>query len=182
MKVGYSRTSTTRQDYGLEDQNEKLNDFGCEKIFSEQVSSVSNNRTQFDQALDFVRSGDQLVVCKLDRLARSIRDLWNIIDLLEKKEVSLVVMDMNLDTSSATGRLMISLLGSISEFERSLLLERQRIGIEKAKSEGKFKGRQPTARNQNEKIVELHKKGLKPSEIAKELDVSTASVYRYRNG
>jgi len=73
-------------------------------------------------------------------------------------------------------------VGSISEFERSLLLERQRIGIERAKSEGKFKGRQPSARNQNEKIVELHQKGLKPSEIAKELDVSTASVYRYRNG
>ena len=94
----------------------------------------------------------------------------------------MVILDLNLDSSTATGRLMISLLGSISEFEISLLKERQAIGIARAKKEGKYKGRGVTVGRRSAEIVELHQAGYKPSEIAKRLKIGVASVYRYRNG
>ena len=146
MFIGYARTSTTQQKYSLEAQIESLNTAGCEKIFSEQVSAVSSDRDEFEAALEFVREGDTLVVSSLSRFARSIRDLTQQIDRLEAKNVSLKVLDIALDTDSATGKLMLNLLGSINQFERELLLSRQRVGIEKAKAAGKFK----SARQQHE--------------------------------
>ena len=181
MKYGYARTSTAKQDYGLEDQVEKLEAYGCAVIRKEQVSSVGK-RPEFEIILDFIQEGDSLVVTTLSRFARSIKDLWTHIELLEKKGASLVILDMNLDTSNPTGRLMISLIGSISQWEREILLERQRIGIAKAKDEGKYKGRADTARRKRGQIVELHQQGKKPYGIAKELDIGVASVYRYREG
>ncbi len=180
MFIGYARTSTTQQKYSLEAQIESLNAAGCEKIFSEQVSAVSSDRDEFEAALEFVREGDTLVVSSLSRFARSIRDLTQQLDRLEAKNVSLKVLDIALDTDSATGKLMLNLLGSISEFERSLLLERQAVGIAKAKAEGKFQGRKATARAKTDKIQEMLESGLKPAEVAKELNIGVASVYRYR--
>ena len=181
MKIGYARTSTAKQDYGLQGQVETLNEYGCEKIYEEQVSSVAS-RPVFEECVDYCREGDTLVVTSLSRFARSIKDLWTHIELLEKKGVSLVILDMNLETNTPTGRLMISLIGSISQWEREILLERQRVGIAKAKSEGKYRGRADTARRQKKLIMQLHSGGLKPSEIAKEVGCGVASVYRYRNG
>ena len=181
MFIGYARTSTTQQKYSLEAQIESLNTAGCEKIFSEQVSAVSTDRDEFEAALEFVREGDVLVVCKLDRFARSIRDLTKQIDRLQAKKVSLKILDIALDSSTSTGKLMLNLLGSISEFERSLLLERQRVGIEKARAEGKFKGRAATARAKTDQIQELLASGLKPAAVAKQLNIGVASVYRYRS-
>ena len=181
MKIGYARTSTAKQDYGLQGQVETLNEYGCEKIYEEQVSSVAS-RPVFEECVDYCRDGDTLVVTSLSRFARSIKDLWTHIELLEKKGVSLVILDMNLETNTPTGRLMISLIGSISQWEREILLERQRVGIAKAKSEGKYRGRADTARRQKKLIMQLYSDGLKPSEIAKEVGCGVASVYRYRNG
>ena len=181
MLVGYARTSTTQQKYSLEAQIESLNTAGCEKIFSEQVSAVSSDRDEFEAALEFVREGDTLVVSSLSRFARSIRDLTQQIDRLEAKNVSLKVLDIALDTDSATGKLMLNLLGSINQFERELLLSRQRVGIEKAKAAGKFKGRKATARAKTDKIQELLDSGMKPGAVAKELNIGVASVYRYRS-
>ena len=141
MLVGFARTSTTHQKYSLEAQIESLTALGCDKIFSEEVSAVASQRPQFDAAMEFVRDGDTLVVCSLSRFARSIRDLTKQVDLLEAKNVSLKILDMSLDTSSPTGKLLLNLLGCVSQFERELLLERQKVGIEKAKAAGKFKGR-----------------------------------------
>ena len=104
---------------------------GCEKIFSEQVSAVASQRPQFDAAMEFVRDGDTLVVSSLSRFARSIRDLTKQVDILEAKNVSLKVLDIALDTSTPTGKLMLNLLGSINQFERELLLSRQQVGIAK---------------------------------------------------
>ena len=179
MLVGYARTSTTQQKYSLEAQIESLNVAGCEKIFSEQVSAVSSDRDEFEAALEFVREGDVLVVCKLDRFARSIRDLTKQIDRLQAKNVSLKILDIALDTSTSTGKLMLNLLGSIAEFERELLLERQAAGIAKAKAEGKFKGRKPTAREKQPEIQRMRTEGMKPDAIAAELGISRMSVYRY---
>ena len=179
VKIGYARTSTVEQNYSLEHQIELLQNEGCEKIFSEQVSSIQK-RPEFERAVDFAREGDQLVITKLDRFARSITDLWKHIEFLKGKNVSIHILDLNLDTNSPTSRLQITLLGGIAQWEREMMLERQKIGIAKAKAEGKYKGRADTARRQSKKIRELHLEGLKPSRIAKELGIGVASVYRYR--
>ena len=179
MKIGYARTSTIEQNYSLEDQVERLNSQGCEKIFSEKVSSVQS-RPEFDKCMEFAREGDVVVITKLDRFARSITDLWKHITILEEKGASLQILDLNLDTSTPNGRLQITLLGGIAQWEREMMLERQKVGIAKAQQEGKYKGRVPTARRLGTEIQKLHREGLKPSQIAKELNVGVASVYRYR--
>ena len=177
MKVGYARTSTTEQIAGLEAQARDLKQAGCEKIFAEQVSSVGE-RAQLIAALDFIRERDTLVVTKLDRLARSIGHLSEITRTLESKKANLQVLAMGLDTSTATGRLMLNVIGSVAQFEREIMLERQREGIAKAKLEGKYKGRKATARAKAAVVRELHERGLGASEIARQARVGRASVYR----
>jgi len=180
MFIGYARTSTVEQKYGLNHQETILIDtVGCNKVFKEQVSSVGK-RPEFEKAIEFAREGDVFVVTKLDRFARSITDLWKNVEQLKAKGVELMIVDMNLDTSTPTGKLLLSLMGSIVEFEREILLERQRIGIAKAKSEGKYKGRKPKARNQAKEIQKLSAEGKRPKAIAEALGLSIPSVYRYR--
>ena len=179
MKIGYARTSTIEQNYSLEDQIERLDSQGCQKIFSEKVSSVSS-RPEFEKCIEFAREGDTVVITKLDRFARSITDLWRHITILEEKGASLHILDLNLDTSTPNGRLQITLLGGISQWEREMMLERQKVGIAKAQQDGKYKGRSPTVRRLREEIQKMHRDGLKPSKIAKELKIGVASVYRYR--
>jgi hypothetical protein len=124
----------------------ELRNAGCNKIFQEEVSSTVKARPQLEIALDYVRQGDIFLVTRLDRLARSVADLVNITERLKAKDVGLRILSMNLDTETPTGKLMMNLLGSIAEFERELMLERQKDGIARAKVEGKYKGRKPTAK------------------------------------
>ena len=177
MLVGYARTSTIEQSAGLYDQVERLNATGCEKLFTEQTSSVGQ-RQELLRAIEFVREGDVLIVTRLDRLARSVAHLCDLVKSLEAKKVALRILDMGLDTATPTGRLMLNLLGSIAQFEREVMLERQRVGIAKAKSEGKYKGRKPTAQLKASEIVRLRAAGISPSIIARQLGISRASVYR----
>jgi len=177
MLIGYARTSTLEQIAGFDAQISELTHLGCEKIFQEQVSSVSQ-RDELNTAIDFARDGDILVVTKLDRLARSISHLWKIIEGLESKGVGLRVLDLGIDTQSATGKLILTLLGGINQFEREMMLERQREGIAKAKAEGKYKGRKPTARAQSSKVLELRDGGASVKDITEQLTISRASVYR----
>jgi DNA invertase Pin-like site-specific DNA recombinase len=181
MLVGYARTSTTDQVAGLEAQERELHAVGCEKVFSEKISSIAK-RDQLEQALDYVREGDTFIVTKLDRLARSVGDLLNIVARLEAKKVSLRILAMSgtqpLDTSSATGKLMLAIIGAVGQAERETMLERQREGIAKAKREGRYKGRAPTARRQAAEIIKLKAEGVKPTEIAARLKIGRASVYR----
>lgn len=180
MIVGYARTSTFEQQAGLEAQERDLRAAGAGKLFSEQVSSVAA-RERLAAALDFVREGDVLMVCKPDRLARSTADLLGIVQRLEDRGVGLMVLSMGgqqLDTRSPTGKLMLTMLGAVAEFERALMLERQREGIAKAKEEGRYKGRKPTARNQAADVAALKAAGVTPTEIAKRLGMSRMSVYR----
>jgi DNA invertase Pin-like site-specific DNA recombinase len=184
MIVGYARTSTAEQEAGLEGQERDLKAAGCGKLFAEKVSSVAK-RDRLEAALDFVREGDVLMVCKPDRLARSTADLLGIVGRLEGKGVALVVLSMGgqpVDTRTATGKLMLTMLGAIAAFERDLMLERQREGIAKAKIEGKYRGRVPTALRQGEQARKLKADGLHPLEIAKRLKISRASVYRVLSG
>lgn len=177
MKIGYARTSTVEQVAGLEAQERDLRAAGAEKVFSERVSSLAK-RDQLEAVLDYCREGDILIVTKLDRLARSIDDLVSITSRLKTKGVTLHILAMNLDTSTPTGKLMLNLLGSIAQFERELMLERQREGIAKAKAEGKYKGRVPTAQRQAADVAKLKAEGLKAEEIADKLKISRASVFR----
>ena len=147
------------------------------KVFSEQTSAVGP-RKGLETALDYLREDDVLVVTKLDRLARSVADLCAIIEKIEQKGASLRILTMNLDTATPTGRLMVNVIGSVAQFEREIMLERQREGVQRAKREGKYKGRAPTARAKASEIVRLANDGMKREEIAKRLGVGVASVYR----
>jgi DNA invertase Pin-like site-specific DNA recombinase len=175
--IGYARTSTLDQAAGFEAQLRDLGAAGTEKVFQEQVSSVGT-RPQLDAALDFIREGDTMVVTRLDRLARSTAHLLQIVETIERKGAALRVLSLNLDTATATGRLMLTMLGAIAEFERKLMLERQREGIAKAKAAGKYKGRAPTARAKLDEIRALRSEGIGATEVARRLGIGRASVYR----
>jgi DNA invertase Pin-like site-specific DNA recombinase len=176
--IGYARTSTRGQEAGLAAQLVELKAAGCEKIYNEQVSSVAD-RGELAKALEYVREGDVFVVTKLDRLARSVAHLVEIHALLHRKRVALKILGMGVDTSTPTGRLFLNIVGSIAEFEREIMLERQRDGIDAAKAAGKFTGRQPTARRRAAEIQRLAAAGMSKPQIAKMLGVGVSSVYRY---
>ncbi|KLK90969.1 DNA invertase [Microvirga vignae] len=177
MIIGYARTSTTDQKAGLEAQERDLRAAGVERLYQEQTSATGP-RKALAEAIDYARHGDTLVVTKLDRLARSVAELVSITKQLEAKGASLRVLNLNLDTETPTGKLMLNMLGSIAQFERELMLERQREGIAKAKGEGKYKGRKPTARAKADEVMRLAETGLSREQIAKELGIGVASVYR----
>jgi DNA invertase Pin-like site-specific DNA recombinase len=177
MNVGYARTSSTEQQAGLEAQQRDLAAAGVERVFSEQTSSVGP-REALEEALDFIRRDDVLTVTKLDRLARSVRDLVQIVDRVERKGASLRILAMGLDTSTSAGRLMLNVFGAVAQFEREIMLERQREGISKAQREGKYRGRKPTAKAKADDVRRLAADGSKREDIAERLGIGVASVYR----
>ena len=179
MIVGYARTSTTDQTAGLDAQLAELGKHQAERIFSEMASAVAE-RKALEEALDFCREGDTFVVAKLDRLARSVMHLSQIVDRLQRKKVALRILNLNLDTTTPTGALMVNLLGSIAAFEREIMLERQRDGIAAAKKQGKYRGRAPTARRKAPQAIQLLAEGHSITEVARRLGISRASLYRIK--
>lgn len=181
--VGYARTSTTEQEAGLEAQLRDLQAAGCTKVFREQASSVSD-RAQLERALEYLRGGDTLVVCKVDRLARSTVGLWDVVKRLEAVDdggAGLRVLNLGgrtVDTKSASDKLILNVFAGFAQFEREMMLERQREGIAKAKIEGRYKGRKPTARAKADDAVRLFKAGRTVSQVAEELGIGRGSVYR----
>ena len=177
MLIGYARTSTVEQVAGFDAQVSALNSEGCERVFQEQVSSVAE-RAQLEEAIAFARSGDVFVVTRLDRLARNTQHLLEIVQRLEAKGVFLKVLNFGLDTSTPTGKLMLSMLGAVGQFEREIMLERQKEGVTKAKAEGKYKGRKPTAQAKKPEVLALVAGGATKEAVAKQLGIGVASVYR----
>jgi DNA invertase Pin-like site-specific DNA recombinase len=177
MLIGYARVSTVEQDAGFEAQERDLKAAGVQRMFSERTSAVGQ-RKALEEALDFAREGDAIVVTKLDRLARSVADLVRIVERLTKKGVGLRILAMGIDTATPTGKLVLNVLGAIGQFEREVMLERQREGIANAAAEGKYKGRKPTARAKSADIIKLAGEGMKREDIASRLNVGVASVYR----
>ena len=177
MLIGYARTSTLEQEAGLEAQVRDLAALGCERTYREQASSVGT-RPVLEAALDFAREGDTVVVTKLDRLARSVTHLGEIIAKLEAKGVALRIVNLGVDSATPTGRLMLNVLGGVAQFEREMMLERQREGIAKAKGEGRYKGRKPTARAKADEIKALSAEGLSMGAIATRLGIGKGSVHR----
>lgn len=180
MLIGYRRSSTTEQLAGYEAQEQQLLATGCTRVFGEMTSSIAQ-RNQLEAALEFVREGDTLCTCRLDRLARSTSDLLSIVDRLEAKGVGLRILDFGgseVDTKSATGKMLLTMFAAIAEFERTLMLERMKAGVAKAKAEGRYKGRAPTAQRKAPQVRELRATGLAARDIAAKLGMSRSSVYR----
>ncbi|MGN4981007.1 recombinase family protein [Aeromonas dhakensis] len=172
--VGYARVSTGGQ--SLEVQLRALAE--CNKVFQEKVSGASDDRPQLTLLLDYVKGGDVVMVTKLDRLARNTRHLLEISEYLQHKQVALRILNLGIDTSTPTGKLMLTMIGAIATFERELMLERQAEGIELAKRRGVYKGRKPTAMAKGNEVLALVAKGLPRAEIAKRTGISISSVQR----
>lgn len=178
--VGYARVST--EDQNLDAQLNQLQESGVDKIFQEKASGVKEDRKQLAAMMDYVRDGDTVVICKLDRIARSTSHLLTITDTLHKKNVEFKVLNINLDTSTPTGTLMLTMLGAIATFEREMMLERQREGIREAKAKGMYKGRKPTAREKSDQVFALLEQGMTKQGVADKLNIGVASVYRIAKG
>ena len=174
--VAYARVSTREQN--LDAQLDQLKAAGATKIFEEKRSGVDQQRAELKNLLNYVREGDIVVVTKIDRIARSVKHLLEITDTLKSKGVHLNILNMGLDTTTSQGKLMLTVIGAIAEFERELMLERQREGIEKARQQGKYKGRKPTARAKAKQVMKMIDNGYKKTQIAEELNIGLASVYR----
>jgi DNA invertase Pin-like site-specific DNA recombinase len=178
MIVGYARCSTTDQDVST--QIQLLEQAGCTKIFSELASATSvDGREELASALRYVREGDTLIVTRIDRLARSMRDFCRITTDLKERGVAFKCSEQPIDSSGAAGSLTMHILAAVAEFETLLRRERQLEGIAKAKAEGKYKGRRPSV--DREGLRALLALGIGPAEIARELRCTESSVYRLRD-
>ena len=179
MLVGYARVSSVSQ--SLEVQLAALTEAGCERVFSEKRSGASRSgREALSDALGFAREGDTIVVTRLDRLARSAGDLHAIVKQLADRKIGFRCLQQGaMDTTTSTGKLLLGVLASIAEFETDIRKERQREGIDRAKSAGVYRGRKPSV--DSDAVRRLHESGTGPSEIAKQLNIGRASVYRALN-
>lgn len=174
MIVGYARVSTT--DQSLDVQMDELAGHGCERIFQDQASGTSRARAGLVEMMQFVRDGDTIVVSRLDRFARSLTDLFQLLDELSRKGVAFQCVHQSIDTSSSTGKLTLAILGAVAEFENDIRRERQRAGIAKAKANGVYKGRK--AGIDTEQVRAMTAQGITASRIASELGCHRQSVYR----
>ncbi len=182
MLVGYARVSTDEQNNEL--QWDALQGAGCERIYTEKASGAQRHRPQLQEALAYMREGDILVVWKLDRLARSLKQLIETVEDLEHRGMGFQSLTETIDTSSSSGKLVFHLFGSLSEFERSMIRERTMAGLRSARSRGRLGGRPRcvNASDLNAARAMLQDPAITVAEVAKRLHVSVATLYRYLPG
>ena len=179
MIYGYARVSTTDQDLAI--QHAALTAHGCDVVKSEKVSGdTRDGRVELEKLLEFLRRDDTLVVTRIDRLARSLRDLQNIVHELGERGVALTATEQPIDTSSAAGKAFLAMLGVFAEFETTLRRERQAEGIAKAKAAGVYKGRKPSV--DRARVRRLVSDGVGATAIARKMGIGRASVYRVTKG
>lgn len=181
MLIGYARVST--QDQHLDLQLKSLTEVGCEKIFQDKVSGKKLEKTGLIEAISHLRKGDTLVVWKLDRLGRSTKRLVTLIDQLNKQEIQFKSITDSIDTSTPSGRFFFHVMASLAEMERDLMVERTKAGLAIAKQQGRTGGRKP--KMTPSKIASAKKllsSGIQTKEVAKNLDVSVATLYRWVSG
>lgn len=188
MDYGYARTSSLEQQAGLNDQVARLKAAGCDSVVAEQVSATDMEaRTQWTALMASLKAGDTVSITKIDRVARSISDMVGITKALNDIGASIRILDMNIDTKTPTGALMLNIFTSVAQFEKDMMLERQRIGIAAAKERDKtlpleqrtYKGAKPTARAKADAVLALLADGTRTKEqVAKDLNIGVASVYR----
>ena len=182
MKIGYARVSTGLQNLNL--QEDRLNQYGCEKIFSDHISGSKSNRPGLDKAIEFARSGDTIVVWRLDRLGRNMEDLITLVNELNNRGVSFHSLEENItmDKSSSTGQLLFHLFAAFAEFERNLILERSSAGRIAARARGRYGGRPEKLNKQDLKLLKtLYDNGTPIKTIAEQWKVSRTTIYRYLN-
>ncbi len=183
MKIGYARVSTQSQ--SLNSQIDALKEAGCERIFKEKVSGVKAERVELNRMLDMIREGDTIVIYKLDRLARSMRHLVDLVAQIEEKGANLKSLnDAMVDTTTAQGKLVFNIFASIAEFERNLISERTKAGLASAKKRGRVGGRpkglSKEAKSKARMAASLYKnKDLSVSQICEDIGVSKATLYKY---
>lgn len=180
MIIGYARVST--QDQNLDLQTDELTKLGCQKIYQEKVSS-GKERPQLIKMIENLREGDSVMVWKLDRLARSLKELINLVEIFRVKKVNFTSIKDSIDTSTVQGRLLLNIFGSLAEFERDTIRERTKTGLSAAKARGRMggkkKGLSPEAKKKAETAVMLYKQKKSAVEIAGIIGVGRATVYRY---
>jgi len=180
MMIGYARVST--QDQNLDLQTDELTRLGCQKIYQEKVSS-GKERPLLMKMIENLREGDSVMVWKLDRLARSLKELINLVEILRVKKVNFTSVKDSIDTSTVQGRLLLNIFGSLAEFERDTIRERTKAGLSAAKARGRMggkkKGLSPEAKKKAETAVMLYKQKKSAVEIAGIIGVGRATVYRY---
>ena len=182
MKIGYARVSTGLQNLDL--QEDRLNQYGCEKIFSDHMSGSKSKRPGLDKAIEFARSGDKIVVWRLDRLGRNMEDLITLVNELNNRGVSFHSLEENItmDKSSSTGQLLFHLFAAFAEFERNLILERSSAGRIAARARGRYGGRPEKLNNKDLKLLKtLYDNGTPIKTIAEQWQVSRTTIYRYLN-
>lgn len=182
MKIGYARVSTGLQNLNL--QEDRLNQHGCEKIFSDHISGSKSKRPGLDKAIEFARSGDTIVVWRLDRLGRNMEDLIILVNELNNRGVSFHSLEENItmDKSSSTGQLLFHLFAAFAEFERNLILERSSAGRIAARARGRYGGRPEKLNKQDLKLLKtLYDNGTPIKTIAEQWKVSRTTIYRYLN-
>ena len=177
MLIGYARVSTVDQNLDL--QTDALTAAGCERIFCDRLSGTLKDRPELARALDMARSGDKLVVWRLDRLGRSLRNLVEEVGKLHDRNIEFLSLKESIDTSTPTGRLTFHLFAALAEFERDVIRERSAAGMAAARARGKISGR-PWKRNAHNTMAarELHKAGMRIPDIGKQLGVSRTTAYR----
>ena len=179
MLIGYARVSTRDQKPHL--QIDALRDAGCERIYEETASGAKRDRPELMAALDFMRAGDSLVVWKLDRLARSTRQLLETVELLEERWIGLNILTQNIDTGNAGGRLIFTVFSAIAEFEREIIRERTRAGLDAARARGRTGGR-PRALSEKdlkEARALLTDPEITVEDVARRLGIGPSTLYRY---
>ena len=182
LKIGYARSYTILHNLDL--QEDSLEKFGCEKVFTDHMSGAKSNRPGLETAIEFVRSGDTLVVWRLDRLGRNMEDLITIVNRLNNRGVSFHSLQENItmDKSSSTGQLMFHLFAAFAEFERTLILERSAAGRAAARARGRFGGRpEKLSKSDLELMKTLIDNGTPIKTIAERWNVSRTTIYRYLN-
>jgi len=178
MRIGYARVSTHGQN--LKAQETALYDADCEQIYAENESGKNTEREKLNEMISFIRDGDIVVVTKLDRLARSTKDLLQIAETISIKGASLEVLNIKLDTSTPTGKLMLTMLGAIAEFEREIMLERQKEGIAIAKENGAYTGRKPIAKEKLQQAQDSIEGGSSVSQATLDAGISRRTYYKAR--
>jgi DNA invertase Pin-like site-specific DNA recombinase len=178
-KIGYARVSTA--DQNLDAQVDALTAAGCAKIYSEKASGKLSKRPELDKALEYLREGDTLVITKLDRLGRSLKNLIQLAEDLHARGVNLSVLSMGLDTTTAAGKMFFQIIGAIAEFERELISERTREGLEAARARGRKGGRKTVMNPQKIAAARaMYDSGEHTVDaIAKTLSVSRQTIYRH---
>lgn len=185
MKIGYARVSTTEQK--IESQIDLLNEFGCEMIFSEKISSTVKHRPELDKLKENLRKGDTLVVYKIDRIFRSLKDMVEFIDFLKEKQVDFIsISEPAFDTTSANGNFLLQIFSAVAEFERNLISERTKLGLKNARKRKKILGRPKGIKAETKEKYEyakhLYENKLYSIEKACETaGISKASFYRIKN-